>query len=663
MSANTPPPSAPIHVENSINNNNISSDSNQSSSSQLPRTPPKANKNRTCRNVIIHGFCKFEHSGCEFNHDLSNNKPSPGSPEIKSKLRVDSPVFNPSSFRPIESINVPSYLPNSSPTIQSQQNAYYVSVPTDKTYQCDINPQYDPAYGYYGNPAARVNPAQYIPAQVDMNSLANTMNSFNIGSPERVPTVPAISNINNFYQTNPILDSYYYNQQQPQPTQQAMNIKISPTQPLQYHLYTTPILPHGGQQNQGSIHSFFISDKLREELQKKNEAINQVIDITSPEYQNFPRELHVYHSFNIIDEHHEKTTKSFGYPTSIYKVISSIDGKAYALRRVEGYRLTNEVAMKSIENWRRIEHSNIVSLKEAFTTKAFGDHSLIFVYDYYPLSSTLESKYLSNQGSSISETKLWSIIIQISSALKVIHSAGLAARTLKANKILVTEKNRIRLNCCGMLDLLNYDGGKNYLHYQQEDLLHFGQLIVLLACGSNVPVHDLSSSMDYISKHYSPDIKSFIFGLLSNPNPMKNIDNIIAIIGTTRFLQEIENTNHYTDYLQNELGRELENGRLVRLLCKLGTINERPEFDMDPSWSETGDRYLLKLFRDYTFHQVDENGKPFVDIAHILQCLNKLDVGVDEKIMLMSRDEQSCLIVSYKELKQCVEQAFQDLRK
>jgi len=49
---------------------------------------------------------------------------------------------------------------------------------------------------------------------------------------------------------------------------------------------------------------------------------------------------------------------------------------------------------------------------------------------------------------------------------------------------------------------------------------------------------------------------------------------------------------------------------------------------MDPTWSETGDRYLLKLFRDYTFHQVDENGKPFIDIAHIIQCLNKVNLKI-----------------------------------
>lgn len=47
-------------------------------------------------------------------------------------------------------------------------------------------------------------------------------------------------------------------------------------------------------------------------------------------------------------------------------------------------------------------------------------------------------------------------------------------------------------------------------------------------------------------------------------------------------------------------------------------------FDMDPSWSETGDRYIIKLFRDYVFHQVDENGTPVIDMVHVLTCLNKV---------------------------------------
>ena len=46
----------------------------------------------------------------------------------------------------------------------------------------------------------------------------------------------------------------------------------------------------------------------------------------------------------------------------------------------------------------------------------------------------------------------------------------------------------------------------------------------------------------------------------------------------------------------------------------------------DLQWSETGDRYMLKLFRDYVFHQVTPNGHPWVDLSHIIQCLNKVSV-------------------------------------
>jgi len=106
---------------------------------------------------------------------------------------------------------------------------------------------------------------------------------------------------------------------------------------------------------------------------------------------------------------------------------------------------------------------------------------------------------------------------------------------------------------------------------------------------------------------------------------------------------------------------ELENARLVRLLCKFGFINERPEFAREPRWSETGDRYIIKLFRDYVFHQIDENGNPVVNLSHVLTCLSKLDAGTDERVMLVARDEQSCLVVSYKEIKSCVESAFGEL--
>ncbi|KAG2086685.1 hypothetical protein BD769DRAFT_1532017, partial [Suillus cothurnatus] len=64
--------------------------------------------------------------------------------------------------------------------------------------------------------------------------------------------------------------------------------------------------------------------------------------------------------------------------------------------------------------------------------------------------------------------------------------------------------------------------------------------------------------------------------------------------------------------LEAELMSELKNVRLVRLLHKFSFINKQPV----PRWSETGDRYVIKLFRDYVFHQVDGNGNPVINLSY-----------------------------------------------
>jgi PAB-dependent poly(A)-specific ribonuclease subunit 3 len=113
--------------------------------------------------------------------------------------------------------------------------------------------------------------------------------------------------------------------------------------------------------------------------------------------------------------------------------------------------------------------------------------------------------------------------------------------------------------------------------------------------------------------------------------------------------------------LESELAKELENGRLLRLLVKLGFVNERPDGDMDTEWAETGDRYILKLFRDYVFHQHNDQGSPVMDWGHVFESLNKLDVGVSERVLLLSRDEMSMLVASYADIKRCVDGAYAEL--
>ena len=88
----------------------------------------------------------------------------------------------------------------------------------------------------------------------------------------------------------------------------------------------------------------------------------------------------------------------------------------------------------------------------------------------------------------------------------------------------------------------------------------------------------------------------------------------------------IEMTKQHSDrsQLEKQLRKEVFNGQLLQLVMKLGCINERPEFHNDTRWAEHGDRYPLKLFRDYCFHQVDPNGDPIVDLRFIVSCLGKV---------------------------------------
>jgi PAB-dependent poly(A)-specific ribonuclease subunit 3 len=108
------------------------------------------------------------------------------------------------------------------------------------------------------------------------------------------------------------------------------------------------------------------------------------------------------------------------------------------------------------------------------------------------------------------------------------------------------------------------------------------------------------------------------------------------------------------DGLECHLSNEFNNGRLFKLLLKLDHV-------CDDSLEDTGDRYMLKLFRNYLFKQVDEGGRQVVDIGHVVYSLNRLDVGEGSQLLLASPDESTVLVVTFSDLKICLENAFAEL--
>ena len=131
-------------------------------------------------------------------------------------------------------------------------------------------------------------------------------------------------------------------------------------------------------------------------------------------------------------------------------------------------------------------------------------------------------------------------------------------------------------------------------------------------------------------------------------------------------LNEVDSLYAHADGLEEHLCKQFESERVSRLLMKMSLITERPQVGgklTADAWSETGDRYLIKLFRDYVFHQRDANNAAYVDLGHVIDCLNKLDAGSPEKLTLLSRDAQNILVVSYADLKRCTIEAFNELIK
>lgn len=264
----------------------------------------------------------------------------------------------------------------------------------------------------------------------------------------------------------------------------------------------------------------------------------------------------------------------------------------------------------------------------------------------------------------VPERVLWSYACQLASLLRVVHDAGLAARCLEPSKVLCTGQHRVRLNACAVWDVLGYQAaappGAAATH-QAEDWQALGRLLLCVACHSAAAAATdaVAASLAQVRKGYSAALHGFLETLLA-PRDSAHADDVWAVLAP-HLADELGSALHQPDVLEASLMRELENGRLVRLLCKLQMVWENPALERDTPWSETGEKYVLGLFRDMVFHAVTEQGRPALDLSHVLVHLNKLDAGIDETLMLTSRDELTCVMVTYAELKKYIEGAWSAL--
>jgi PAB-dependent poly(A)-specific ribonuclease subunit 3 len=153
--------------------------------------------------------------------------------------------------------------------------------------------------------------------------------------------------------------------------------------------------------------------------------------------------------------------------------------------------------------------------------------AIVFVYDYHPDSKSLLQLHFPNDSvaftakrpphpsnTPVPEKLLWSYIVQIASGLKSIHSAGLACRVLDLTTLLVTSDRRIRLNCCGIMDVIAPLGDYKLAEEQMRDLSSFGGYMLALATGTADPFGDAQRGLEVVKKRYPGNLASAIGGLV-----------------------------------------------------------------------------------------------------------------------------------------------------
>ncbi|SCU88541.1 LAME_0E00276g1_1 [Lachancea meyersii CBS 8951] len=618
-------------------------------------------KDIPCKNITIYGFCKYENEGCIFNHGKDTNSGISSRPALNSSLSSKFNAKTAPSFTPSKALNAKT---SSSTAIKAEKVAKALQSVADQ----------QPAVS---SPLA----AQSAPFASSFNPYAanftpvGSAGAAGASSPPSSAPAPAHSAFNPYSasgglstpgdELNPMQSSTGFMSGSPGPFAQESSNRhtnfpsIYPPSHsiLQYHLYAAdpplhlklPLKP-----NERSPEMLFIPNDIREELLKKNQAALQVF----PSGGNLPEIVGDYFGLVPLEFHNRvsKTDRYQGHQNSLYKVFSNFDGKIYIMRRVHDVKIleTSQIS-QPFQNWKKLVNCNVAEIRDAFITRAFNDSSLCVVHDYFPQSSSLyETHFVNFSPAPLTQDLLWSYLVQLCSAVQAAHSLNLAFNNICLDKVIVTgSPGRIKISDSCVHDILHFQEDVDIVQQQQNDFSDMGSLLRDLSSkilGSN---HD-ATAVDAADHEFRK-----ILNYLLDPSPAgpKSLNSLLPMFAH-KILSVTSALQTSAEYTESILARELENARLFRLMCKLNFIFGRTESRIDINWSEAGDKFPIILFYDYVFHQSNELGRPVMDLTHVLRCLNRLDAGTSEKLMLVTPDEMNCIIISYKELKDLIDSAF-----
>ncbi|QHS74566.1 PAN-complex poly(A)-binding subunit PAN3 [Saccharomyces paradoxus] len=656
----------------------------------MDKINPDWAKDIPCRNITIYGYCKKEKEGCPFKHSdnatvttINDVSPLIDAGEATTPTMASVPKFNAkvsASFTPM-TVGGDSLATATNTTSAATNTTGSITMAATSVTTSTVNPMTNPVVN--GSLLNNNNNSSNISISIPTTASSSNYDPFNapIFTPSSTSSIHTNTNAHSSFPFPSITNSGGINVSANDDNSNNMSIANNvppPMQPppidsntlkypriyppphslLQYHLYA-PEQPSSLKSllkpNERSADQLFIPNNIREDLTKKNLSILQVFP---PSGKVIPSIVQDY--FNLVPLNFNNN--DFLNKTTLFKVFSNYDGKAYVLKRLPNIDKSmnpNKIS-KIYQIWSKVNCTNLIKFRDIFQTTKFGDLSICLIFDYYPNSLSLYDYHFVNFPKfPITNNYLWIYLVQLTNVINSIHSQNLSiGDTLNWRKVLITgDPGRIKLSHCNFIDLLFNDdtdavvssSGSTIERQQQLDYKYLGQLLFDLSINienSNNNTTPREHRLDEISPQLIDDMrqiddkfKDVLKYLLSDSGDSKKNVHDLASHFYDKMFMVLESSQTYTEYMESVLSRELENGRLFRLINKLNCIFGRIESRIDINWSESGTKFPIILFYDYVFHQVDSNGKPIMDLTHVLRCLNKLDAGIQEKLMLVTPDE------------------------
>jgi len=432
-------------------------------------------KNQTlCRNIALYGYCKFQDNGCAFSHDLTTkSEAKPGETSHKTTISFRDVVKDENEYSSTNRDDHKSEIHDQKDTDENDNKVQNRKLASDTLEESLNELEIEQDQQMNRNRMDRNDQSNRIPipkVNEISEDLETSMGNLSLENPSQLqPSVsPFVTNAlssnvrvttNGQKGISSVVASddtslkisnrggttYFYG-----PEEETISHSRTP---LLLYNPNGPSLAHTSSSSSSHVpcgrrrlQSFFVSENLRRELLQRTLLLHRTLSEEDNRYKQLPQTVHHYHSLYPLDWPSRPLNSGvYAYATSVYQCTSLVDGLPYVLRKVEGFRLSNQDALRHAELWKLFYHPNVVGLHEIFISKDFGDlNALFFVYHYHPGSVTLEEKYFSASSvqTFLSEDILWSFIVQLVSAIRAVHSAGLACRVIVPSKILLTGKNR-----------------------------------------------------------------------------------------------------------------------------------------------------------------------------------------------------------------------------